>query len=128
MDVQLIGLKTVWMTCHGLGVERLESFPAEKDLGVLVTAAEHEPGCAQGAKKGNGILAWISNGVASRSRAGIVPLCWAHLECCVRFCVQCWAPHSKKDIEVLMCVQNRAMELLRGLENKSHHWEDYGLV
>ncbi|RMC04457.1 hypothetical protein DUI87_18901 [Hirundo rustica rustica] len=52
---------------------------AGKDLGVLVTVTEREPGCAQGAKKGNGILAWISNGVASRSRAGIVPLCWALL-------------------------------------------------
>ncbi|RMC04458.1 hypothetical protein DUI87_18902 [Hirundo rustica rustica] len=54
--------------------------PGRKDLGVLVTVTGHEPGCAQGAKKGNGILAWISNGVASRSRAGIVPLCWALLD------------------------------------------------
>ncbi|NWH71920.1 ZZEF1 protein, partial [Piaya cayana] len=31
----------------------------EKDLGVLVTATEHEPAVAQVAKKANGILAWI---------------------------------------------------------------------
>ncbi|KAF4795416.1 hypothetical protein TURU_093336 [Turdus rufiventris] len=54
-----------------LVTERLESCPVEKDLDVLVTVDEHDPACAQMAKKAAGLLVCISNNVASRTRAVI---------------------------------------------------------
>ncbi|KAK4816377.1 hypothetical protein QYF61_016281 [Mycteria americana] len=94
------------MQHYRLGEEWLESCLAEKDLVVLVDShlnMSHQ--CAQAAKKANGILACIKNSVASRTREVIhAPF---------------WAPHYKRDIEVLERVQRRATKLVKGQEHKS---------
>ncbi|KAJ7409624.1 hypothetical protein WISP_113098 [Willisornis vidua] len=105
---------------YKLGEEWLESGLAEKELGMQVNSQlnmSHQ--YAQVAKKAKRILACISNSVASRTRAATVPLYSALVRLHLKSCVLFWAPHYKKDVQLLECVQ-RIAELGKGLEHKSY--------
>ncbi|KAK4825365.1 hypothetical protein QYF61_026884 [Mycteria americana] len=106
-----------------LGATQLESSMAEKDLGVLLDTKLHmSQGCALAAKKGNGILCFIRQSIASRSREVILPLYSSLVRPHLEYCVQFWTPQYERHghTGILERVQRRDTRTIKGLEHLTY--------
>ncbi|PKU45667.1 rna-directed dna polymerase from mobile element jockey- hypothetical protein [Limosa lapponica baueri] len=103
------------MQCHRPRETGLENCLVEKDVGVLVDSQLNmSQQCLQVVQAANNILASVRKSVANRTGEVIIPLYLALVRPHLKYCVQFWAPRYKKDIEVLECVQRRAMNTGEG--------------
>jgi len=105
---------------YRLEADLLESSSVERDLGVLVDDKLTLSQCALVAKAANGILGYTKKSVASSSREVLLPLYFALVRPHLEYCIVFWAPHFKKDEELLERLQQRATKIIRGLEHLSY--------
>jgi len=100
--------------------QQLEEVAVEKDLGVHVTSdLKASKQCTQAYNKASQMLGMVGRTIKSRSPDILISIYKSIVRPHLEFCSPAWAPHYKKDSELLEKVQHRFTRMfgeLRGLE------------
>lgn len=95
----------------------LENSTTEKDTeGVADSKLKKSQHCAHVAKHARGMVGYVRS-LDSRSREAILPLSSALVRHCWSTVFKFRAPHCKRDMELLDRVQQRTMQMMKGLEH-----------
>ena len=101
--------------------EWLDSVENEKDLGVIVSNdLEVSSHCLEARNKANRMLGIINRNVSYKSKEVMSKMYNSYVRPVMEYCSQVWAPHLRKDIDMLEAVQRRATRMIHGFDNMSY--------
>ena len=105
-------------TMNGIQLAKVEQ---EKDLGVVISNdLKPSKQCSEVVKTANKLIGFIGRSFEFRTEGIILNLYNALVRPHLEYCVQCWSPYYKKDIEKLEGVQRRVTKLIPRLRNKPY--------
>ena len=101
--------------------KQLAKVEQEKDLGVVISSdLKPSKQCSEVVKTANKLIGFIGRSFEFRTEEIILNLYNSLVRPHLEYCIQCWSPYYKNDIEKLEGVQRRMTKLIPRLQNKPY--------
>ena len=101
--------------------KQLATVEQEKDLGVVISSyLKPSKQCSEVVKTANKLIGFIGRSFEFRTEEIILNPYNALVRPRLEYCVQCWSPYYKNDIDKLEGVQRRMTKLIPRLRNKPY--------
>ena len=98
---------------YTLNGQTLKESVMEKDLGILIdNSLKFSEQCNSAAKSANRVLGMIKRNINCKNKHIILKLYKSLVRPKLEYCIQCWSPFLKKDIDKLEKVQKRATRMI----------------
>ena len=101
--------------------KQLAKVEQEKDLGVVISSdLKPSKQCSEVVKTANKLIGFIGRSSEFRTEEILLNLYHALVRPHLEYCLQCWSPYYKKDIEKLEGVQRRMTKLTPQTAEQHH--------